>query len=542
MTALITGAVLRDAVIYASAQIQARQQEIDALNVFPVPDGDTGTNMSMTLSAAARDVAHFADSTALSAVAQCVASSLLHGARGNSGVILSLIFRGFAGELQGAAADGRELAEALWRGTETAYKAVLKPIEGTILTVIRAASDAARLQVRQKPDAVAVFSAALRGAKTALAQTPDLLPVLKKANVVDAGGQGLVVIFEAMLAVFRGDAPALAEPVLPAREKPLALVEQEISFLYCTECLVQRQDARDAVPLRTALAKLGDSMVFLAEEDCIKLHIHTNQPDAVLTEALCYGQLEQIKIENMQLQHSAALAQGEEAAQSVAQEGEKRPFGIVTVAAGEGLRDLFSDLGADYVVSGGQTMNPSTDEILAALECVRAEHIFLLPNNRNIHMAAQQAAALAGGHVQVVETLDVPQGIAAVLALDELGTAQQNAAGMHEAIKSVTTAYVTFAARDREFPDLALKRGDVLGVVGGEVKLSAHTPEEAAAALLSALYSPQNHVGITLYYGEGITARQAENLAQELEQQYPKAAVSAVYGGQPVYYYMLAVE
>lgn len=547
---MITGALLRDAVVYASACLDEKQQEIDALNVFPVPDGDTGTNMSMTFSAAAREVALFADDSELSAVAERVALSLLHGARGNSGVILSLIFRGFAKELQQrTAADGAELAAALKRGTEMAYKAVMKPVEGTILTVIRAASEAAKKQAKAKGDPIAVFRAALRAAREALADTPNLLPVLKKANVVDAGGQGLVVILEAMLAVFEGGKRQYISAEVPSQAAPnvftytpaaLAQFEQANGYLYCTECSVQlpqTSQEEQLNALRDFLMGIGDSLVFIWQEEFLKIHVHTNAPDAVLQAALRCGALTQVKIENMQIQHST-LQEAEAREESAAE----RDCGLVAVAAGAGLTELFYSLGADAVVSGGQTMNPSTQELLEALRTVRAKHIFVLPNNPNIRMAAKQAAELAGETVYVLDTDHVPQGIAAALALDEAQSVRENAAAMWEAASLVQTGYVTFAAQDRQYDELSLKQGDIIGMVCGNIVFCGETPAAAALALVQELFTPKNSM-VTLYYGEGITREEAEETQKKLYGALPSAAeVILVDGGQPVYYYILAVE
>ena len=536
---MITGALLRDAVVYASQQMSARQQEIDALNVFPVPDGDTGTNMSMTLLSAAREMSRFADGTSLSAVADGVAAALLQGARGNSGVILSLIFRGFAKELQEQiSADGAALAAALRNGTEMAYKAVMTPVEGTILTVVRKASEAAKRQLGRGNDATAVFSAALRGAREALADTPNLLPILKKANVVDAGGQGLVVIFEAMLAVFQGQplrsvAANLAQPAAPA--VPAAVQDMDIMYTYCTEFLIQDAKPEAAQSLRETLAALGDSFVFLAQDALVKVHIHTNEPDKVLAAALGCGSLDKIKIENMRVQHTQTL-------EAAAQDVPEAAFGLVAVAAGAGLKELFGALGAGAVVSGGQTMNPSTQELLQAVESIAAKRIFLLPNNRNIIMAAEQAAALSEKAVTVIPSETVPQGIAAALALDEDSGAAQNDAAMRGALTMVSTGLVTFAAQTRDFAGLRLKRGDIIGMENGELSCTAKTHGKAAVQVAKSLFSAEQHSSVTLYYGAGVVHEEAEAAAHTLREMLDAAEVSVIDGGQPIYYYIISVE
>jgi len=552
---MITGTVLRDAVISASEQIMANRHIIDAMNVFPVPDGDTGTNLSMTLGAAAQVLAQLGDDLPVSDVAESTAMALLKGARGNSGVILSLIFRGVTKGFQNCqTADGADIARALECGVSSAYQAVLKPTEGTILTVVRYATEAAKKQAACGNDPVAVMQAALDGAKAALADTPNLLPILKKAGVVDAGGQGLVCIFESMLAVFKGEKADIA---LEAARAELggalaAAGEEEIDFTYCTEFLVTREAGYDPEELRNYLKQAGGSLVFAVEEAQIKVHVHTDEPGTIIQYAQHFGALENIKIENMRFQHTEALqassAETPQAAlisqpQEPMQEPVKKPYGMVAVAIGEGQSQLFRELGVDAIVSGGQTMNPSTEEILAAVLSVPAERVFVLPNNKNIILAAEQTLALTERGVTVIHTTSVPQGIAAVLALNELWSEAENREAMTEAASRVATGLVTFAARDSVIDGQSVKKGEILGLEEGDITLTGLDATQTALQITANLFKQEETVAITVLYGADVLEEQAQILSEQLTERYGGTAeISVLRGGQPVYFYIISVE
>ena len=479
---MLTGKMFRDGVISASNHIANNRSAVDALNVFPVPDGDTGTNMSMTIGAAAKEVAVLPDTCTVGEAASKCASALLRGARGNSGVILSLIFRGFSKGFKGLdEANGEEVANAFDLGVKAAYKAVMKPTEGTILTVVRKASEAATEMAQSVNDPMEVAFAAMMAAKDALAKTPEQLPVLKQAGVVDAGGQGLVLIFEGFHSVFANN--VIIQPLegeentdgAKAEKSTVANASDEIEFGYCSEFLIEKSGEskeKDPLKLRAYLESIGDCVVVVDDNDIIKVHVHSNEPGNVIQAALKYGQLINIKIDNMRYQHRNAGAAPEEQNEpelTVAQPTNK--YGFVTVCAGNGLTELFKDIGADVVVSGGQTMNPSTDDILNAIMATPAKTVFVLPNNKNIIMAAEQAVRLTKDReVRVLQTKTIPQGISAMLMFDEEADAEENLMAMTQAAENVSTAQVTFAARDSEIEGVPVKQGEIMGLCNGKIR------------------------------------------------------------------------
>ena len=561
---MIQGSMLRDAMISASHALSNVKQEVDALNVFPVPDGDTGTNMSMTIANAARELTRLQTPTATE-VADVASAALLRGARGNSGVILSLLFRGFSKGLKGQAeADGPALAQALTYGVEAAYKAVMKPTEGTILTVAREAAEVGKKLAETETDPVAVWEVICAEAEASLERTPELLPQLKKAGVVDAGGKGFCVIIEAMLDVFKGGeviAGAEAAPAAPAMQKStVGSFDEEITFTYCTEFIVGRDPkcTLDPLSLRAYLESIGDCVVVVDDEEIIKVHVHTNHPGKAMEEALKYGQFETVKVENMRIQHENAGWVGEEDAEADAavptlQRVEpENDYGFVAVAAGDGLHSLFhDDLACDQVVSGGQTMNPSTDDILSAIEATPAKTVFVLPNNKNIILAAEQAAPLADRQVMVLPTRTIPQGIAAMLAFNPDADADENMMAMRKAADNVSTGSVTFAARDSDFEGHKIKEGEILALDNG--KLSFVDTDVAVAAprlarrLVRGRFAANQEVNfITVIYGQEITEEEAEavceNIRNKMARMNVEVDVSAIPGGQPVYYYFISVE
>ena len=543
---MITGLMFRDGIISASNNINSNREAVDALNIFPVPDGDTGTNMSMTISAAAKEVEQMPDDSTIADVSKRCASALLRGARGNSGVILSLIFRGFSKAFKGLdSADSKAVAAAFRAGTDAAYKAVMKPTEGTILTVIRKAAEAAEDIADIEDNPLEVCNAALQAAKVALQETPELLPVLKKAGVVDAGGQGLVLIFEGIKSVF-GKNIILSKTDGETEKSTAAIKEsnEEIKYGYCSEFLIAKEEnskEKDPEKLRSYLELIGDCVVVVDDNDIIKVHVHSNCPGTVIQTALKYGQLYNIKIDNMRRQHEENKTEVKSEPKTAKPEND---YGFVAVCAGDGLTQLFKDLGADTVVSGGQTMNPSTDDILHAVMSTPAKTVFVLPNNKNIIMAAQQAIPLAEDRkIVVIETKTVPQGISAMLAFDETCSEEENLETISETIKATKTGMVTFAARDSEVNGTPIKQGQIMGITEGSIEYVGDDKEQIAFETASKMFEPGVSNIVTLYYGEGTTEDEATKVEELLKEKYGTAVETAVVnGGQPIYYYMISVE
>ncbi len=553
MTELIDGLALKNMFVTAAVTIDGFKEEINELNVFPVPDGDTGSNMSMTIGNAMAELSKTEPET-VGRAADIAAGALLRGARGNSGVILSLLFRGFAKSVKDKkSVTARELAEAFREGVSTAYKAVMKPAEGTILTVSRLASEAACAAAEEETDAELVLEAMLSAGEEALAQTVELNPVLKKAGVIDAGGKGYLVIIEAMLAALRGKTVVLPTPAAkPAERKDKAdfsdFDTEDIHFAYCTEFIVSRENQKDPQKLREFLDKLGDSIVVVDDEEIIKVHVHNNCPGVVLTEALTYGSLVTVKIENMRLQHTEAVMQqaGESAVSAVMASaedpGEKlKPLGVVAVCAGEGLQALFMDLGADGVISGGQTMNPSTEDILRQIDRTPAETVLVLPNNKNIILAAEQCVALTDKKVIVIPSTNVPQGISAMLVLDPAGEPELVAEAMRSALLTVHTVSLTYAARDSVFDGTEIKEGDYLAMLENRLLTTGSELGEVLDTVISGLGAFEPEL-ISVYYGQDVTEEDAQAVAAKIAEQLPEAEVTVINGGQPVYYYLLSAE
>lgn len=548
---MITGLMFKNGIISAANNISNSRQAVDALNIFPVPDGDTGTNMSMTINAAAADIAAMPENSSLGEVSKRTASALLRGARGNSGVILSLIFRGMSKAFKGLdEAGSKDVAKAFRMGCDAAYKAVMKPTEGTILTVVRKAAEAAEEIADIQDEPLEVCFAALQAAKQALAKTPEQLPVLKKAGVVDAGGQGLVLIFEGIQSVFENN--AIVQPIDGEKKEEkqsdkstVAAADEEIKFGYCSEFLIEKEKSageKDPLKLRAYLESIGDCVVVVDDNDIIKVHVHSNCPGDVIQSALKYGQLINIKIDNMRYQHRNA-DEGKKADEAKIAEPENE-YGFVAVCAGEGLQGLFTDLGADVVVSGGQTMNPSTDNILNAINQTPAKTVFVLPNNKNIIMAAQQAVPLAKDRtVIVLQTKTIPQGISAMLSFDETQDAQANEEAMTEAAGAVETGQVTFAARDSEVDGKPIKQGQMMGMANGAIKFIGDDKEQIAFETAESMIDTSVHSLVTIIFGEGADESGAQVVEQKLNEKFGSdIEISIVDGGQPVYYYIISVE
>ncbi len=551
---MINGKQLRDAFISGANNLNNKKAEVDALNVFPVPDGDTGTNMSMTIGNGAKELMKLSDDATVEEVSKTAASAFMRGARGNSGAILSLLFRGFAMGLRGKeSADGADIAHAFSLGVDAAYKAVMKPTEGTILTVARCASEKANEIIQYDNSVSTVFYGMFLQAQKALDETPEMLPILKKSGVVDAGGQGLVYIMEGMWnlmitgrIVEANETEAEKAPVSAAGAS-----EQDIHFAYCTESIIDRiPDSKNPDSFKRFLASVGDSLVFIADESMIKFHVHTNDPGKVLTEALNYGTLTTVKIENMKLQHTSL--NGDEPTEEKEQTAEEKfpyaevnpdtAFGFVSVCAGDGLTDIFKDLGCDNVVYGGQTMNPSTEDILAAIQATPAQNVFVLPNNKNIIMVANQAAEIADRNVIVIPSRTVPQGISAMLSYHPDSSAADNTSAMNEALSAVATGQVTFAARDSDFDGHKIKAGEFLAMKEGKMIYTGKDMDTICGRLAKALASKDTSI-VTVYYGKDISEEQAEGICEVIKSKLPASVeVSTVYGGQPIYYFIISAE
>lgn len=544
---MITGQMFRDGVISGANNIANSRQAVDALNIFPVPDGDTGTNMSMTIASAADEVKDLPDDVALCDVAKKTAGALLRGARGNSGVILSLIFRGFSKAFKGLEeAGGKDVARAFRAGTDAAYKAVMKPTEGTILTVVRCAAEAAENMAEINDDPMEVCVAALEAAKTALASTPELLPVLKQAGVVDAGGQGFLLVLQGMESVFGYNAiirPVGEEAIADDKDLKAEENAQEPTLSYSVKFTVYKNSKAkesDPIKLRAYLEAIGENVTVSEDGGKIEAQLCTDAPGNVITNALKYGQLYDITMENLR----EPIEDHSEEKQVSAVAEPINDYGFVSVCAGDGLTELFKDLGADSVVSGGQTMNPSTDDIVNAVLSVPAKVVYVLPNNKNIIMAAQMARdEIKDRKVAVLETKTIPQGISAMLAFDETVSVEENVETMTAQAGLTKTASVTFAARDSEVDGKPIKKGQMMGLCNGAIKFIGEDKEEIAFNSAAELFNPEENSLITVIYGKDETEENANKIEQMLiDKLGDDVEVSVVDGGQPVYYYIISVE
>ena len=554
----IVGSIYRDMVVSAACCLDNNKDIVNNLNVFPVPDGDTGINMSLTMSGVRGDYTSFEGS--LSEASQKAANLMLRGARGNSGVILSLFFRGIAKawkEVENADCD--EIIQGFKRGVSEAYKAVMNPTEGTILTVMRVMTETAEEAYHKGivHDVTELFPFMYKAADETLQKTPDMLPALKQAGVVDSGGAGFLAVMEGMVKALEGNPVKAVEGPKPAIAPAAdfsSFNTEDIKFAYCTECIVTKSDKYKgedtAEALHQFIMNLGDSVVFVDDAEIIKLHVHTNKPGKVLTEALRYGSLYTVKIENMKHQHSnlsseeagteeADIAPVEEEANDTPVEITKK-YGFVTVCMGDGIHDLFSDLAADYIVSGGQTMNPSTEDIVHAVEQTPAEIVFVLPNNKNIYMVSEQASRIVDSRkVVVIETVSVPEGIAAMLTFDESASEEENIAAMKEAVSNVTTLSSTYAVRDTEIGDTAIKAGETLGLYNGKIVC---TSDDRVACLEGLMSKVDGARIVTILYGEGANEDEANHVAEIMSEKFPGVEIMVLNGGQPVYSYIISIE
>lgn len=555
---MVDGLCLKNAIISGANNILKHKNYVNELNIFPVPDGDTGTNMSMTISSAVEALKEVDDGASTGEVIKSFVPALLRGARGNSGVILSILFRGFSKLFsESKEINGFDVAEALEIGVRGAYGAVTKPTEGTMLTVGRIASERAKRAAKANNDIVYVWSEVCEGALEALKSTPDLLPVLKKAGVVDAGGKGLCLIFEGMLSVFKdgvildADAENLDAPADDAFRNAAAEFDGDINFTYCTEFIVRRDRFCKLKPLKLKmnLQKIGDCVVVVDDDEIIKVHVHTENPGKALELGIRYGQFLTVKVENMKEQHRLAAENKKSNEKSEFKDQPLEPktpeeeVGFVAVAAGSGLISVFKDLGCEHVISGGQTMNPSTDKIVEAVLATPAKTVYVFPNNKNIIMSAEQAVSLVKDRtVVIVPTKTVPQGISAMLAFDSGLDIKENLEKMNQAISRVKTGQITFAARNSEFGGFKIKEGEILSLVDGKLKFTEKEPVEAAKKIVKSLVDKDTEF-VTLIYGENISDETAQKLKEELESDIDSSVeISLINGNQPIYYFIISVE
>ena len=531
----------------AANKLELQSEYVNSLNVFPVPDGDTGTNMSMTFRAAVKEIEGM-DNKNIGEVSKKLAKGALMGARGNSGVILSQILRGISKGLEGKEeADTSEFANALLEGSKSAYKAVMRPTEGTILTIVRTAGEVA---VALKEDNITeLMREVCRESKIMLDKTPEMLPALKKAKVVDSGGMGLLIILQGMqealengLKVTTGTPQAVKSSVAKAQRSE-TMSEEDIKFGYCTEFIILG-DSNHAEEFKSKVINKGDSLVVVGYEDVIKVHIHTNNPGKVLEEAVKFGELSKIKIDNMREEHREMLeGMYEEAAEteeSVAA-GEFKKYAFISVAMGEGMKNIFKDLGVDYVIEGGQTMNPSTQDMLEAIEKLNAEHIFILPNNKNIIMAANQAAEISDKDIRVIPTKTIPQGITCITMFNPEADVEENTEELKEAMEMVKTTSVTYAVRDTEVDGKEIKEGNILGLVEGKIKEVGEDPYKVAEDLIDSLVDEDSEL-ITIFYGKDCEEEKVDALIEKLEGKYEDLDVQCYKGEQPLYYFIMSVE
>ena len=540
----INGIVFKQMVINGANNLANRSKYVDQLNVFPVPDGDTGTNMSMTMTAGAKELVSLEEAS-IGKVAKVLSRGLLMGARGNSGVILSQLFRGFATGLEGKdEADIEDIAKALESGVKTAYKAVMKPIEGTILTVARESAEAAGAKYETVETIVDLYDLVVNEMQISLNRTPELLPVLKEVGVVDSGGQGLLYIFEGFLKALKGETIVLeAQTEATGESAQTALSSDEVEFGYCTEFIIRLDEERTPFKedvFRGRLEKLGNSIVVVQDEDIVKVHVHTLTPGDALNLAQKHGEFVKLKIENMTEQHNEII--GQNAPQSEPAKREQAEYGIISVVAGEGIKHLFEEQGCHYVIEGGQTMNPSTEDFLKAIDELNAKNIIILPNNSNIIMAANQAAQVTEDvNVVVVPSKTIPQGYTALMMFNEHASVEDNTEEMNQAITEVKSGQVTYAVRDTQINGVHIKENDFIGILDKDIIVSVPERFESACALVDKMIDEDSEI-VTILYGEGVDEDEADELAEYIENKYDDVEVTIFDGQQPVYSYIISVE
>lgn len=545
----IDGQLLYRMIISAANCLENNKTVVNSLNVFPVPDGDTGTNMSMTMASAVKEIQKLREQS-VESVSEAAANGSLMGARGNSGVILSQLIRGFAKGIKGKKSlNSKELSLALKEGANTAYKAVMKPTEGTILTVARETADKAVELSKSINDINVLAERVLKHAESVLDKTPDMLPVLKKAGVVDAGGKGLIYIFKGIIEALGGKDVVSNVGTHEEAHGPVQgeFSEEEIKYGYCTEFIIKNTKA-DPLKFREQISKIGDSIIVVGGGDIIKVHIHTNNPGEVLSDALKLGELTKIKVDNMREQHRNIIDLSDETGENIEnnasvqdESGEPKKAGVITVASGEGIKNIFLDLGADKVIEGGQTMNPSTEDILNAVNNVNASDIYILPNNGNIVMAAKQAAAISDKNVVVVPTKSIPQGIAALTVFNPENESNENLEIMTSTMQYVKTGQVTYAVRGTTFDDREIKQGDILGLINGKINNTGRDVLEVTEALIESMVSEDDEL-ITVLYGKDVSSDDSNRLIEKLKLRYPDCEIQLYNGGQPLYYFIISVE
>ncbi|MFR5471841.1 MAG: DAK2 domain-containing protein [Romboutsia sp.] len=541
MIQYIEGKMLRDMFVSGANNLQNHKELVDKLNVFPVPDGDTGTNMSLTISYAMKELAKV-ENDSITEIGKSLSKGSLMGARGNSGVILSQIIRGFSKSIEGKEQISTEdLAKAFKNGSDTAYKAVIKPIEGTILTVVRESGEYAIKAAKKEKDLLKFLEMVIDEANKSLERTPELLKNLKEAGVVDSGGKGLVLIYEGMYEALKGN-PIKAKDlndsnVSEVKQAGTSINTEDIKFCYCTEFILESNSISDT-EIRDIMLKYGDSLAVVGDEGIIKVHVHTNDPGLVLQDALKHGQLVTIKIENMKLQHENTLVgDTDEIAQSV----EEKEYGFIATSMGEGLAKIFKDFGVDYIIEGGQTMNPSTEDFMKAIDSINAKNIFIFPNNSNIIMAANQAKELSDKNIIVIPTKNTPQGFTALVNFNADASVEENEQALMESLTMVKSGQVTFAVRDTVMNDVEVKEGNIIGIAEGKLMDAGDSVDEITTSLVEKLVDEDSAI-ITLFYGEDVTEEDANNLRDELEEKFEDLDIELYYGGQPLYYYLISVE
>ena len=541
MIQYIEGKMLRDMFVSGANNLQNHKELVDKLNVFPVPDGDTGTNMSLTISYAMKELAKV-ENDSITEIGKSLSKGSLMGARGNSGVILSQIIRGFSKSIEGKEQISTEdLAKAFKNGSDTAYKAVIKPIEGTILTVVRESGEYAIKAAKKEKDLLKFLEMVIDEANKSLERTPELLKNLKEAGVVDSGGKGLVLIYEGMYEALKGN-PIKAKDlndsnVSEVKQAGTSINTEDIKFCYCTEFILESNSISDT-EIRDIMLKHGDSLAVVGDEGIIKVHVHTNDPGLVLQDALKHGQLVTIKIENMKLQHENTLVgDTDEIAQSV----EEKEYGFIATSMGEGLAKIFKDFGVDYIIEGGQTMNPSTEDFMKAIDSINAKNIFIFPNNSNIIMAANQAKELSDKNIIVIPTKNTPQGFTALVNFNADASVEENEQALMESLTMVKSGQVTFAVRDTVMNDVEVKEGNIIGIAESKLMDAGDSVDEITTSLVEKLVDEDSAI-ITLFYGEDVTEEDANNLRDELEEKFEDLDIELYYGGQPLYYYLISVE
>ena len=524
-----------------------KKQTVDELNVFPVPDGDTGTNMSMTVVAMSKALTELV-TPSVTKIADAMSYATLRGARGNSGVILSQFFRGIAKSLKGVdECDATQLANALLAGSNAAYKAVMKPTEGTILTVAREMAEAAVKSAAKNDDICVVLEDAVKKGNKALAKTPEMLPALKKAGVVDAGGQGWLFFVEGALECLKTGKVIVSENASESINTGVKTAQdtidtKSIKYMYCTEFIVEKKSKDVNVPsFRKAIETKGDSMLVIDDDEIVKVHIHTNNPGYVLERAVMLGDMINIKIDNMKHQHQSIISR-EEKEEEPKIPAEEKDFAFISVCVGDGLVKIFKDLGVDEIIEGGQTMNPSTDDIINAINRVNAKCVYVFPNNKNIIMAANQASEISDKNVVVIPTKSIPQCVGAMIAFSADKSEEKNTQAMTKAIGNVLTGQITFAVRDTEIDDLKIKEGDIIGMNENKITVTGNDAGKVLKDLIAQMYDEDESEFLNIYYGEDVSEETANTLAEEIEEEYPDLEVNVSYGGQALYYYIFSIE